>query len=354
MSHRRFVHYFIFLSAIPFILLFAFNYIVDPLQFYRPASFYEPYYSMQQRYQNPGLARNFTYNTIIIGTSMSENFVPSHVENTLGQETVKLTMSAATAREQKLMASLAISTGKAKHVFWEVNFDSINVPADRVQEQFGDFPYHLYDNNPFSDINYILSRDTTDLSLDIIRALRGKMELPKRDPDRLNNWNNLFTYGRAEVVKSWEERDKSVFSMDPEAYAQMAKDNIDHNFTAVVSRHPDVEFSFYFPPFSVLKHRSYYDRNLVLFEHNLQMKRYFVETLGRFPNVRIFDFQYLSHITFNLDLYKDLSHYKEEVNEYMVEAFKKGDYLVTQNTVDENLSILRGQVENLDVETLFR
>ena len=77
MSHCSFVRNFIFLSVIPFLLLFAFNFTVDPLQFYRPASFYEPYYSMQQRYQNPGLARNFPYDTVIIGASMSENFVPS-------------------------------------------------------------------------------------------------------------------------------------------------------------------------------------------------------------------------------------------------------------------------------------
>ena len=50
----------------------VFNFVVDPLQFYRQASFYPPQYSSNQRYQNPALARTQDFDTVVLGTSHME------------------------------------------------------------------------------------------------------------------------------------------------------------------------------------------------------------------------------------------------------------------------------------------
>ena len=58
--------------ALAALIAFA-NWRVDPLQFYRRAS-YPPLLSDALRFQNPGLARNYDYDTLILGTSVSLGF----------------------------------------------------------------------------------------------------------------------------------------------------------------------------------------------------------------------------------------------------------------------------------------
>lgn len=59
------------------------NYLVDPFQQYRVKTFY-PIAFKNERYQNAGLAKNFNYDSLILGTSMTENFLIDKVENDLG------------------------------------------------------------------------------------------------------------------------------------------------------------------------------------------------------------------------------------------------------------------------------
>ena len=98
--------------------------IIDPLQFYHKATWYSPVFSTEQRYQNPGLARNYDYDTIIIGTSMTENFIPAEVDKALGGKTLKLSIRGSTADEHFKIASLALQTGKVKKVLWGLDMIS--------------------------------------------------------------------------------------------------------------------------------------------------------------------------------------------------------------------------------------
>jgi len=73
-------------------------FIIDPLQQYRQASFYKPYFS-NQRFMNPGMVKTADYNTLIIGTSTSENFVPEEVNKTLNIISLKVPFNGGTAYE---------------------------------------------------------------------------------------------------------------------------------------------------------------------------------------------------------------------------------------------------------------
>jgi len=93
-------------------VLILINFIIDPLQFYHSA-FYKPVFSKQQRYQNPGLVKNYKYDTIIIGSSMSENNVPSYLNAKMEVNALKLSIMGSSAKEQYIIAILAQDTGKS-------------------------------------------------------------------------------------------------------------------------------------------------------------------------------------------------------------------------------------------------
>ena len=77
--------------------------LVDPFEIYHPAWFYQPAYSSAtQAYSNAGIAKTHEYDSVIIGTSVSENCTPSVYDAALGGRFVKLCMNGGTARERNL------------------------------------------------------------------------------------------------------------------------------------------------------------------------------------------------------------------------------------------------------------
>ena len=223
-----------------------------------------------------------------------------------------------------------------------------------VREQFGAFPYYLYDGNPVTDINYLINKGTTGLSYDIVAALYGGKEIPQRSLERLNNWHKQVTYGVNEVKKAWDEQQRTQVAINKEAHVSDMKANIDKNIYLLAEKYEGVNFYLFFPPFSVLKHRTYYERNVELFEANLEIKRYVVEKFAGLEHVKIHDFQQDVDITFDLAYYKDPSHYGEEINEFMVNAFAAGEYLVDESNVEELLDRLKDQMVDLDVSGLWK
>lgn len=134
----------------------ALTYLIDPLQFFRRAS-YAPTFSTNERHQLPGLIRNYDYDTAIVGTSMAQNFYPSYADRVLHAHTIKLAISGSTVHEQFLVARLALLTGKPRRVIWGVDDWVFRGAVDRVRSDLGAFPYYLYDGNPVEHVWYLLN-----------------------------------------------------------------------------------------------------------------------------------------------------------------------------------------------------
>lgn len=361
MQHRNFLLIFSACTASLLIVVAVFNFVVDPLQFYRKAEFYQPSFSMQQRYQNPGLARHYTYDTIIIGTSMTENFVPSHLDKKLGVKTMKLAMSGASAREENMIANVAIRTGQVKNVLWGLDFASLRGSIDRVGDNDGPFPYYLYDDHYYNDFRYLASISILASSLKDLQNLYLQQQPEQADLDYLYNWNSQVTFGREVLMKIWQtdqaDRQKGIKEqiygeIDPSYKAMRA--SFDHNLEPLIKENPDINFVIYYPPFSILRYRNLYEEDQELFYSELAIKKYIFTRLKTCQNVTIYDFQNDKNLTFNLNKYKDFSHHSQEYNEYIIDALARQDkkYLVTPGSIDLMLQDLKTQVETLQVEKL--
>lgn len=200
MKNIRFVAWFM-----AFVLLFAalvgtLVFTVDPLQLYRKAS-YTPLFTKQQRYQNPGLAKNYTYDTLILGSSMTENFVPSEVGSILEGDVIKLSMEGSTAKEQRMIADVAIGTGQVQKVLWGIDYFSFRTNTVRDE---ANFPFYLYDNNIWNDYKYLFN--ISDVKHAFAAWLLPKNSLTElRNLDMLNNWDVKATYGPDKVFAKWVE-----------------------------------------------------------------------------------------------------------------------------------------------------
>ncbi|MBU5445289.1 copper amine oxidase N-terminal domain-containing protein [Paenibacillus sp. MSJ-34] len=348
-AYRRTLGQFAVIAVSLTILICAVTYIFDPLQFYRKATFYTPVFSTEERYQNPGLAKNYDYDTIIIGTSMTQNFVPSYVDRVLGGKTMKLSMEGSTANEHYLIAKRAIATGKVKRVLWGLDYFSLKAPNKQDQESF---PYYLYDDNPWNDIHYLFNISTAETAAtSVAKQLLSKEAA--NDLDMLNNWDRYAKYGQDQVLENWRNARNTEFSFQTnEEPLDFIKNTFETNIISLIEQHPEIEFIVYYPPYTILRHQLWSQINEQRYENQLEMKKYMFERFHAFPNVKLYDFQADSDITYNLNAYKDLSHHSQAINETIIDSIARDDekYRVTPQNIDRFISLLEHQVHTVVVD----
>lgn len=317
---------------------------LDPLQFYHKSSWYTPLFSQEERYQNPGLAKNYDYDNIIIGTSMTENFLPSQVSQSIGGTTMKLSMEGSTVDEHYKIAKLALETGKVKQVLWGLDYFSLKL---QTVEAAKEFPDYLYDGKLWTDYKYWFNSSVyTQFWSSLKSSLSGT---PGKKLEYLNNWNDMVEFSRINVAKAYLKANdnEQYFGLNEETTDQL-KANFNSYILPLIKRYPEVQFYFYYPPYNVMRQVAWYDNNPLRFTNQLDMRKWMYEQFRQYENVSLYDFQTESEWTFNPDLYKDLSHHNGDVNRWIAEAIgeKNPNYLVTDDNIDDFNLLLQRQAES--------
>jgi len=318
--------------------------LLDPLQFYRRASLLPPVFSTEERYQNPGLAKNYDYDTIIIGTSMTENFLPSVVDKALKGKTMKLSMEGSMANEQYKIAKLALETGKVKKVLWGLDYFALK----QEDEEAPVFPDYLYDDSWLNDYRYWFNATVYEMLFKNIVRLNTSGE--NRDLETLYNWNSIGGFGAARVMDAYHRAGQSeVYFKLNEEPLDTIKTNFETYVLSLAKRYPDVEFIYFYPPYSILRQDVWKRTNETRYANQLEMSVWMFEQLNRLPNAKVYNFQAESEWTYDLDLYRDLSHYKQDVNTWIAESIGRDDpkYRMTEENAEDFARRLEAQLQSL-------
>ncbi len=324
---------------------------VDPFfHYHRPLKGF-PYVVENQLAQNPGMAANMDYNGCIIGSSMTVNFDTDDFKELLGYDTLKLSYSGAYPRDDYNILSIVFdeSTRARKTQDMGAVFFAMDIPtmtAD-VNETKYPLPEYLYDDNYLNDVNYVLNKDV--LFQYILRPIvQGKgsdlSEIYK-------SWWTPDYYNIQWVMHTYEEPPKAEKVITEGDVLPATKENLDINILPFVEAHPETEFYFFFPPYSILywhnlKQENFYDAALAQYQ-------FVADELLKYDNVRLFYFQTMDEVT-DLNNYADYSHYKPEINRFMVECFNDGRYEIrSSEEMEKELSKMREIVEGFDFDGLF-
>ena len=291
--------------------------IVDPFEVYHRALFYQPAYASEtQMYANAGVAKSYDYDSVIIGTSVTENCRPSIYEQALGGRFVKLCMNGGTARDHAKMMDIAFSTHDVRQVVYGLDLFAV---SQYYTNQKAVTPDYLYDNNPFNDVSYLLNESV--LLRYIPQALSRIGTQPDDsardsmyfwDPPQMPSEDELF------AMVSW-----ALPQQKPaDTLQEFTQGHIDHNLLPYIRSHPDTQFTFFFPPYSLL----YWAQQAAdgLLAVRIAQRAQLAAALLAEPNVTLYDFQAHSAWTQDYSLYFDLLHYVSSVNDGMAQAMADG------------------------------
>lgn len=306
------------------------TWVVDPF-----FQYHEPFIEIDitdERYQNPGILKNFDYNTIITGSSMTENFRVSWFDDE-ETKTVKVPYSGAYSKDINNVFKLAFTTHNIKTVYYGIDiFQIFNVPENKTRSIL---PEYLYDNNIFNDVEYVFNKD-----IFYEYTLPNIINNEKQDNDLAYNWNNKFKFGREYVLKDYEKISPSE-QLPSDYYLQNYDANI-ANITEYIEKYPNTKFVIFFPPYSILYYEDKIDATIATTEK-------VVKDLMEYKNVELYYFPNEKDIITNLDNYKDYTHYNEDINYYMYECMcKTGKHRMTKQNYEEEINKLYNIISQYD------
>ncbi|MFA4943221.1 MAG: hypothetical protein WC789_00795 [Lentisphaeria bacterium] len=306
-------------------------FLLDPfLAYHRPFFGLKPVYD--DAYQMiPGLVRHADFDSVVVGSSMCQNFQLPQLRRALGGTWLKLTPSGCTPATMRTILGLVFQEHPVRHVLAGVDIFTF---TRGVEEHRVELPGYLYDRSPWNDYRYLWNRTVLAEHLpDLLKANFSQKAKYRRklDADRMWSWDfedGTRRYGWAAVLAAEREQAADAAGAQSARQATLAamRANFEFNLLEPIRRNPAATFVLFFPPYSLLaweKHQETGD--LALF---LQFKQEIQERLLQEPNVRMYDFQADEAIVGNYDNYKDSTHYSPAISRFIVEAIAQDRHRV--------------------------
>lgn len=314
------------------------TYIVDPYFHYHAPLQGISYRLYEQRYINDGISRNFEYDAVITGNSLSENFQTSKLDALFGTNSIKLPYSGAGYKELWSALDRTLSYNPAvKKVF--VIVDTEDMPRDKDYMRYQDYPEYLYDDFIWNDAMYLWNKDTfyRGTFYNLLTTLSGK------ESTTFDEYSAKDGETGAEVVFPLigdipDPEDAPWWGYN-DMDAKIVTDNVNQNIIQVADKYPDTEFHLIYAAPSIARWGKYYiwgDRKT-----RVEGCKTATEVLLEQDNIYLYSFQDDFELVCDLDNYRDTIHFTTEVSDYMLEQVAAGNRRITADNYENYFETLR-------------
>ena len=340
-NYKKYIRLFFILLLGAVVSIIAAVIIIDPFfQYHKPLKGVS-YIIDNQTSQNPGIAKNFDYDSVILGSSMTVNFDTNLFAETMGLNTVKLCYDGAYPKDiDAILQLVQASHPQLKEVFLGIDIYLYQSPLDVNAYSLPDY---LYDNNIFNDVSYWLNKDVL---LDYILKPQIKQE---STPLNEIYWSWIYAdYSASTALAAYQAPDTFQEPVPADTYLENIEDHMRSHILPYIESMPDTQFTIFFPPYSILFWHAQYAKGILNAE--LTGEKKIMELLLSYPNVRIFYFQNDFDYITDLNHYCDYSHYGPDMNNQMTLCFAEDDcpYEVTTENYEEIIDKMEQWMNEFD------
>ena len=324
--------------------------LIDPYFHYHAPLDQLEYPLDNQRYQNDGIVKNFSYNAMITGTSMTENYKTSEFDTLFGVNSVKISYSGGTFQELTATMEAAIQANpELKLVLLCIDEWFLFSGRDMILAS-GEYPTYLYDSNPFNDVKYLLNKSIfCDSTLGVLEHTMAGNRTTSFDD--FGSWPQI-PIGREHAMAQYSRKDvEPEQKLLTEELRTKIGDTLSASVLGLAKRYPHVQFLCYFPPYSILNWDAH-DRDGTLvrqvdaFE---EATRLMLEA----ENIRLFSFYTDFETITNLDNYRDSVHHSQQINSLLLQRMAAGEYLLTEANYQQHWKDVLDFYTSYDYEALF-
>lgn len=335
---------FIFLELL---LIFAVVWAFDPFYQYHAPFGNRPAVLYDRDNQVVGTVRNFSYDSVLMGSSVAENFDSSYLDERYDCKTIKIIKASGSLADLLYYLDMAHEKQDLKHVFWCLDMFALDASPEPTIPEGVSPPAYLRTETLFDDIPYLYNKEILFEKIPLQAAY-----------SRLNKNTGGNAYNWAEGKQFDAARAKQVYFRPAKAQPPKdftgSKDNLEKNLdllTGEISGHPETAYRFILPPYSLLWWDAAYmngelEKNFYLLEQTLP-------ALLSCDNVEVYYFQSDKEIVCNLDNYMDMIHYSPDINRYMFEQLDGEKYRVTQENYREKIAGMRALAKEITEKYIY-
>ena len=322
-------------------------YYVDPyFQYHTPRD--DMAYSMNTNdfsYYNAGIAKSFSYDTVITGSSMSRSFLTSYIDEQFGCHSVKLSMAEARGKDFSVLLPVVVKNDALKRIIIGLDTFAYNVDKDYSAYEK---PMHLYDDNPFNDVLYLTNMDGVLKTLDVLRNTKNGGQTTEMD--NYQNYAMSNTFSKEKVVKIYKNSLPIQHNeeFDLESLKAVVTANLNQNLISIIKDNSDIEFMFYFPPYSIVRWGMQENPDA-----DIACMKMLIEELIIYPNVSIYFYQGERATITDLEHYMDTIHFDSVVANKIVDYMADDKNKLTAENYETVLNEFSTFVKNYHYEQLI-
>lgn len=335
--------------TICFVLVGAFVWFFDPFyQYHRPFLGLNAVLNDRDN-QMPGTIRNFDYDSLLVGSSVAENFDSEYLDAQYGCRTLKVIRASGSMADLLYYVNMAEEAQNLKQIFWCLDLFALDASTE-VTLYGEDIPRYLHTKTPMDDIPYLYNKEVIlqKIPAMIVSSLQGI-----NVGGDAYNWSKGKNFGAAYATQFYDKPTEAsqTGSVPASEYEELVLENI-ALLEEQLRRHPEIQYKFIFPPYSLL----WWDCAWV--NGYREEKSYILEkvlgALVRYDNVEIYYYQNDEEIVCNLDYYMDMIHYSPEINQLMLENMVAGEGQITPENLEDEMSKMENLVTDIVEKEIYR
>lgn len=373
---RRYVHMFLMGTMVPAALFLILNVWVDPYRIFHKPSKNEDQYGGNIRILASGIINTGTFDSLILGTSMAENFSPAEASRVFGNRFVNISLSGSSLVERALVLNDALRKRALTDVIYSLDdlaFDTDSILKTPIA------PYaYLYDENPVNDLliyasdpkafRFVFCGNVIFSSTRLCPGTRSLEHLVEWYSDQeyskrfggLNKWleakNNAqvqqalasiatsirtIRSGRIRAIQ-WPE-----VALAREKHEKIFRDDL----LKTIAAYPNTRFYLFFPPYSRLNFAIKKQSDPQAFEEYLDIIRFVVKACAPYRNVQVFGFETESFPD-HLANYKDTEHYHPRINSEILRWMHNGEHVLTPGNLAAYIQEITQLAQNYPLENI--
>lgn len=341
--------------------------IYDPLQLYHNKIGRESFAS-HDRESLRFFIKNVDFDSIITGSSVSQNISAKETSENLGGKYFNISMRGANPYITKKILEYAFKRKKIKNVlyFIDINFTKLNKEGTCPPLATWLF---LYDENPLNDIKIYFNKKYLNCLLKFSNSIECIGEKVNLDSPyawyTIEPWIKPFK-GFTNWIKYYNENPEPINelasinlkqkSITPcyirKNKAKLISKYLDDNILYFIKKYPDTNFYIAMSPVPTLYWAIYKDS---LPEEERIALIFLSKEAKEHKNLKIYFFDNLDNIEGigdigDIKLYKDFIHYEPKINSYMITSIKANKNIVTLGNVDDKYQQLIHKINNYNYE----
>lgn len=312
----------------------GFVWLTDPFFHYHAPWFGLKAVEDEKEYQIPGMIDNFSYDSLLAGSSVVMSMDLEELDKEFSCTTIKAVGGSAPAPLLLWYLNRAFDRQELRYVFYGLDvFSFYNDPAmDVVEKEVA----YLVNKNPFDDVRYLWNKDIITKKIPQMIQQSGEEDY---DWGMIYQVNAGAATGPEEVLKMHCPNKDAVIKPQPVDYQwEDVQENL-ARLEKLVQAHADTQFIFFIPPYNILWWDNAYEKGLLdAYLHTLEVC---MERLLACENVRMYAAWFNEkEVIGNAYLYMDYIHAASSVTEQLPGQLSGAGNEITASTYKKELEKL--------------